>query len=386
MELMTVKEDVSKSRNINKPKWFALKDYLMKELKAGHYKPGDILPSENKLSHLVGIARNTVRQAIGELEKEGLVERVRGSGTFVKNIQETEISRKTFLDAYSLIIPEIRRTLYPSLVKGFDNQSRSNYHQVLICNTDYDINKQGDIILQIVDKGIAGVAMVPPTFVLTPTHHIRQLQSNDIPVVFCHRRVPDISAPLVSWDWEEVGRLAGGAFIKHGHREIMFVGVYQYEITEAYARGLTKVMEDAGLTLRNDRLLYGTRKTEPNGDEIKDKMILNALRAPDRPTAVFCSDDNEAERVFWLAHEDGIKVPQELSIIGFGDQRRDSVFQKKLVSVTIDEFEVGVKAAEVLGQMCSGNRPMNSNDRIMINLEIMGKDTLGPGPHLYCVD
>ena len=73
-------------------------------------------------------------------------------------------------------------------------------------------------------------------------------------------------------------------------------------------------------------------------------------------------------------------MPQELSIIGFGDTRRQTIFQKRLVSVAINEFEIGVKAAESLGQMCSGSRPIDNNESFMMDLEIIGEDTLGPAP------
>ncbi len=376
MRFGTVRKEIDNSRQANVPKWSVLRDYFLSEFEAGRYKPGDLLPSENQLSQSIGVARNTIRQAISELEKEGLVYRVRGSGTFVKKIDEEKAAPKKFQDTYSLIIPEIRRTLYPSLVKGLDSQARSHYHQVMICNTDYDIGKQGDIILQLVDKGMGGVVMVPPTFNATPAHHIRQLHSNGIPVVFCHRRVPNVSAPFVGWDWEKVGRLAGSAFLEKGHRDIMFIGVYQYQITEAYARGLSQVMGAFGLRLSEDRVIYGPQKTTPNGDEIKEEMIRKALRSPNRPTAVFCSDDNEAERVYWLAHEEGIRVPEDLSLIGFGDTRRETVFQKKLVSVAIDEFDVGAKAAELLEKMRTGVIPMNHDEDFMVELKIIGKDTL----------
>ena len=360
-------------------KWHALKRSLQEDLESGHYKPGDPLPSENRLSKISGLARNTVRQALAELEKQGLIYRVRGSGTFFSDPQSTKPEnpvRKT-LEAFCLVIPEIRRTLYPSLVKGFDYRSSHNYHQVMICNTDYDIRKQGDIILQIVDQRMAGVAICSSPLAATPPHHVRQLHSNQIPVVYCHRRIADVPAPYIGWDWRQAGLIAGRCFIANGHRDIAYLGVYPYEITVAYEEGLRQALEENGWQLPNDRVYYGPDHETGGQADAMDEIVINILRNPDRPTAIFCSDDNEAERVFWLAFQQGIKIPDDLSIIGFGNTFRDTVFRRQLISVAVNEYELGVKAAEVLLEICAGRRSLTSNEEFMMPLELTEGCTLG---------
>ncbi|HEV56470.1 MAG TPA: GntR family transcriptional regulator [Phycisphaerales bacterium] len=373
-----LQSQVDKDRSSAGPKWRVVKRYFVEALRSGRYRAGDALPSENQLSQATGMARNTVRQALAELEREGLIHRIRGSGTFVSAVDPAVAAKSGTLEAYSLIIPEIRRSLFPSLAKGFDAHAGSENHQTLICNTDYDIHKQGNIILQIIDKRMAGVAIVPPTTQTTPVHQIRQLRANHIPVVFCHRGVPGVTAPVITWDFEQVGQIAARALVERGHRDVLFFGIYRYEVTEAYERGLRAVMESRGLRLPRERVVHGP--SEIGADDAKDRMLLEILRRPDRPTAVFCSDDNEAERVFWIAYQIGIRVPDELSIIGFGDAHRHTVFFKRLASVTVDEFELGVRAAQTLGQMCAGRRPWDSPERVLMDLALVGEGTLGPRP------
>src|SRR5690606_4320478 len=89
----------------------------------------------------------------------------------------------THLTAFALLAPEVRGGYYPSLIKGFDGGAGELSHQVLTCSTDNDVRKQGDVVLHLIDKRVSGVAMVPPTVGPPPTHQIRQLQANGIPVV-----------------------------------------------------------------------------------------------------------------------------------------------------------------------------------------------------------
>ena len=142
-----------------RPKYEVIKEILVEGLESGHYDPGSALPSENTLIRKLGVARNTIRQAIDELVKDGLVKRIQGKGNyFIRNGTNGSEGR---LAVFSLILPEISRGLYPTLAKGFDNQAGSLHQQILLCNTDFDINKQGNIILQMIERGVAGVALVP---------------------------------------------------------------------------------------------------------------------------------------------------------------------------------------------------------------------------------
>ena len=69
-----------------KPKYEQLKSFVLAELHSGRLKPGDALPSEPKLADSLQVARNTIRQALGELEQEGVIERIKGQGTFVRDV------------------------------------------------------------------------------------------------------------------------------------------------------------------------------------------------------------------------------------------------------------------------------------------------------------
>ncbi len=369
------------SHNNSGPKWHVMKRYLMSALNSGQYKPGDVLPSEIHLSKTVGLARNTVRQALAELEKEGLVRRVKGSGTYIT--EQKEKSARKSLEAYGLILPEFRRSLFPSLVTGFEYKAGLNHHQVMICSTEYDTRKQGDIILQMIDKQMDGIAIVTPTITPTPPHQIRQLQSNGIPVVFCHRRISDTLAPLLSWDWQEVGRKIGQLLLSKGHHEIMYYGVCHYELTEGYEKGLRQILEAHGLPLPEHRVIYGpeAKSQDREGmDEIKDEVIRHILRGEDRPTAIFCSDDNEAERVYWLAIQEGLRVPEDLTLIGFGNTLRDTFFRKQLASVTVNEHDLGAKAAELLDEMRLGQQSIHYDKTFNMELSFYPGQTFGSSP------
>lgn len=377
MSLTKTKQAVSTGLQENtrvQPKWQSLVRRLSAELMQGDYQPGEILPSENHLAKSTGFARSTVRQAFAQLEKEGFVKRVQGKGTIVSPRKQNNNGQK--LEMFGLIMPGLRRTLYPSLIKGFDQGATQEHHQVMICNTDNSVDKQGNIILQLLDKGVVGVSLVPTTRATTPIQHIRYLQSNNIPVVFCHRPVEGVKAPCIGWDVNEVGRIAGRAMVACGHRDILYFGVYRYRVSLAHESGLREVLEEAGLSLPAERVLYGPPSGQDEEGDQKEALLRAALSKDNRPTAVLCNDDTEAERVYWVAMELGLRVPEDVSIIGFGDIHRDTIFRKHLTSVVVDELELGRRAARLLCEMSAGEKPIEYSERHIMELQLHRGRTL----------
>ncbi|AQQ09117.1 Arabinose metabolism transcriptional repressor [Sedimentisphaera cyanobacteriorum] len=348
----------------SRPKYEIIKEFLLDELKSGHFKQGQALPSENMLIDRLGVARNTVRNAIDELVKEGYVRRVHGKGNYFTQLNH---GKEEQLAVLSLLLPEISHGIYPVLAKGFDHCAALNRHQVLLCNTDFNISKQGDIVLQMLDKNVSGVAMVPALKPQTPAYHATQLQQHDIPVVFCHRPVAGVSAPLITWDAAEVSRLAARELLDKGHGQIAYFARTRYTMTEIHEDTLRKTLAEGGLELPAKHIFYGNGPGEGPDYQLQKRMdaLKPMVGGADPITAIFCNDDEEAELVQFALKELGLRIPEDVSLIGFGDRHaRNGVFLDRLTSVTIDEYELGGRAAKVLDEIRTGQRPINSDEVI----------------------
>jgi DNA-binding LacI/PurR family transcriptional regulator len=361
-------------------KYEIIKDFLVEELAEGNFAEGQLLPSETVMVEALGVARNTVRQAISELQEDGVVERIQGKGTYFKIKANEKPSQQSGL--FGLILPELSRGLYPLLARGFDNGARSGHHQMVVCNSGFNISEQGNIILQLIDKKVAGVALVPALSPPTPPFHIRHLNEVGIPVVYCHRGVSDVTAPLVTWDPEEIGRMAGQAFLAQGHVNVAYFARYRYVHTERQERGFRKILGDHGVDLSEDRVYYGASLDHTPGEiDLKSQVLKTLLTGNDPVTAIFCNDDDEAELVHHLVMNMGYHVPGDLSLIGFGDTlARSGVFRSQLTSVTVNEFDLGARAAAVLHEMRDGDRPLNSDETIHLPISLVKGRTLGPVP------
>ena len=352
-------------------KYELLKEHLVSEMLSGQLKPGQALPGERHLEETLGIARLTIRQAMASLENDGLIRRVQGKGNFVEADARKKLQQGQ--DIFALVVPETRGGFYPSLLHGFEAAAGDIHHQTIICNTGEDMGRQADIILQLLDKDIGGVALNPSGKTPTPTHQVRQLRKNGIPVVFCHRRIDGIEAPLLSIPFHEVGRLAGKALVDKGHRQIAFFTGHPSATTKAYEEGLREALQSGGCNISDEFIYHSVTDREEEIWPVLQRMFA----APKPPTGIFVSFDDLAEVIYLLLPRLGLRVPEDVSLVGFGGAWRDGAMMRRMTSVVVDEIDTGRQAVSLLHEMRCGDRPIDDNEEFVMGLNLSEGQTLG---------
>jgi GntR family transcriptional regulator, arabinose operon transcriptional repressor len=361
-----------------RPKYERLRSFIASEVVRGRLQPGAILPSEQQLSEILRIARTTVRQAMAELEKDGVVQRRHGAGTFVSDSPEN--ARRLGLDVLALVVPGGTTGFWPSLQAGFQNAAAESHKQILVCNTENDVGKQANIFIQLVQKRVAGVALAPTSLPLTPAYQVRHLQDHGIPVVLCHRGIEEIDAPLLAIPFHEVGRRAGELLLSHGHKRVAYFSMHERtEASAGYEAGLREALHAAGGDLP-ESLIYWGRSASPDVG-VQTDGVLDALRRvfkqPDPPTAIMASFDPLAEHIYLMLPQLGLRVPEDVSLVGFGGTNRDGAITKRLTSIVIDEEDIGRRAAKILKEMSDGQRPLYDTEKIVVSVGVAAGQTLG---------
>ncbi|MCC7086661.1 MAG: GntR family transcriptional regulator [Pirellulales bacterium] len=355
-------------RNTRQPKHRQVREFVLEQMAVGRLKVGDSLPAEGVLAESLGVGRNTVRHALGDLARQGFIERVQGRGVFVT--REVQLQREASMGVFGLILPDVRGSLYPSLIKGFGEVAGTSRHSIAICETCNELGRQGDAILQMIDRRVAGIAMVPTTDGV-PIHQLRQLEEHGIPTVLCHRGVEDVAATVITWPWEEVARVAAREIVKRGHRHAAFVAYKRYRYTEMYETTFRQSLAEHGLALPVDRVVYHEDFIRPSGDDQARRALTAMLQSPNPPTAIFANDIDVGERVYLETMHLGMRVPEDLSIVAFGGKWREGSIREQLASVAIDEVELGRRAAKVLGRLQANRSSWSQEQKMVMPLEFI---------------
>lgn len=361
-------------------KYQRLRSELLGQIAIGTYRPGEALPGEHQLAEMMRVSRTTVRQTLGDLEREGLVTRVQGKGTFVA--ERTSESTATRTASLALLVPDVATGYYPTLVAGFDRAANEVGRPVIVCNTHNEIDKQANHLMRLIDQRVAGILLNPSTHAVTPAYQVRLAQEAGIPVVLLHRGVPDVQAPVLELPTVEIGRRAGKLIAEAGHRRVGFLASHRYASSEVYERGLREALLAAGIELPADYVDYGDMKKFDADDYQVYELYLESrlkelLSGPNRPTALFVSYDTIAEMVYLIAQRMGLRVPDDLSIVCFGGAERKGAIVRRLTAITVDEADTARQAVDLLMQMQSGDRSLKSSEAISMSLGISCGQTLG---------
>jgi len=362
-----------------RPKYQRVCDHLYSEVRAGRLAPGQALPPEAKLSEILGVSRGTLRQALGKMEDDGMLERVQGRGTFLTSEQQRESRKKR--DALAFITPEIQEGGYPSLIQGFEEGCAGLQHQMVVCKSGNDLARQADLMMQLIDQEVGGVALVPATVSPTPAYQLNLLRKLFVPVVCCHRTVSGIKAPSVVISGIENGVKAGRALVERGHRHIVYLFSHRYSMVDEREAGLRAALaahpDAAACRLQLEE--YGG--TAPPIDAASrtaiGATITRIMSQPNRPTAIFCGSMPEAEQIYLYAQEQGWSIPGDVSLVAFGSTWRDGALAQRIASVCVDEHEIGVCAARLLNEMRTGVRAIDNTEQIISPTSLFAGETLG---------
>jgi GntR family transcriptional regulator of arabinose operon len=357
-----------------------LRAQLLGQIAGGRFCPGDALPSENQLAEMMQVSRTTVRQTLGDLEREGHVFRVQGKGTFVSKRQSEEaIALRSML---SLVVPDVSSGYYPSLVAGFDRAASETGRPIVVCNSYNDVDKQASQLMRLIDQRVAGVLLNPSTQCHTPAYQVRLCQDAGIAVVLLHRSVPGASAPTLELPFEEIGRRAGRLIVESGHRRAAFFASHRYQASELMEAGFRRALESCDGHVLDEHVDYGNLRNLTNEDyqaheQYLEQRMRQIFSSTNRPTAVFVSFDATAEMIYLIAERMGLRVPGDLSIVCFGGADRKGAVLRRLTAVTVDEEAAAFQAVKLLSDMSEGRRPIESQESILMQLGFSSGMTLG---------
>jgi len=364
-----------------------LAEELRKAVELGLLHTGEQLPTIRQLAEETGLTYNAVNRAFAILQAEGLLISRKRAGTFVaeKSISHAPPARTTMMRVFALIGPELTTGFYPALQKGLDQAAGARGYQIITSNTDNDVRVQADTILQLMDKSVAGVAIVPATLGPSPAHHIRLLQRQQIPVVMLHRGVEDVQAPLIAIPADRVGELAGRTIAERGHARVAYCASQRAGSSLNYERGLRRTLAETGLALREEDIDYGDIVLFDNQNYADYEAHLDAwftqrMHGPDRPTALFTSFESLGEIAYLVAMRHGLRVPEDLSIVTVGGLDRRGAIGRRLASVTIHEQQAGALTASLLDQMVRGERALDDNESFTIEVGFDEAQSLGRAP------
>ncbi|MBT2288148.1 GntR family transcriptional regulator [Paenibacillus albidus] len=329
------------------PKYMQLKNELLSWIQSGRMKPEEKAPSEHEIAGQFGMSRQTVRQALGQLEKEGWLYRLQGKGTFVARQETRSLQQSSMI---GMMTTHISDYIFPHIVRGAEARLRSGGYSMMLSSTDNDKNKERENLEMMLSQPFKGL-IIEPTKSAQGNPNLElflSLAIHRIPFIMINERYPELHCPCLKLDDEAGGFMAAEHLIELGHREI--AGFFKTDDLQGANRlkGFTRAFHKHRLTLGRDTVTHYTTEQKHT---VPYEAALRMLQSPQRPTAFVCYNDELAVLLLEAVRQTGLSVPDDLSIIGFDDSTLATATEVKLTTLSHPKQEMGIQAANMLMEM-----------------------------------
>jgi GntR family transcriptional regulator, arabinose operon transcriptional repressor len=349
-------------------KYQKVKETLAGEIERGKYTLGERLPSEKQLAEQFSVSIITVRQAVEALSREGFVEKIQGSGTYIRHLRPA-IERKI----WAFVVPDLKELWYASVAEGIEEVSRAAGIAVVVVGTDQE-EESGENIRRIVTMGADGLIIAPSSSRRPESTSLLELSMAGVPFVFCGDYVTEVEAPRVLWDYRGGARMGVEHLLAQGHRRIAFLSHPATNPSQAMWEGYRAALTGAGADPWPPRGLQA--KSFEQTDLYRAARDLLALWP--RPTAVFCAHDSVAQYMCQAAADAGLKIPEELSVVGFYGFHLARTGDFPLTTVAVPTYELGQEAGKILLRMMMGG---SVNPEVILPSTLrLGRTTAPPLP------
>lgn len=351
-----------------RPKYRMIQERIRLGIANGSLAPAGKLPSEHDLASMFGVAYMTVRTAINGLADQGLLHRIHGKGTFVAG----PVPESTSAGMLAIVVPSLASLwnvpgiyYFPSIIQGFCAEAtRLGYEPTMI-------GREGDSFSTTsgVFHNLAGAACV--MVCREDSRALETLRDAGVPVVGVNRYHGRRAISYVVADQAGGVAAALGYLLDLGHRRIAFL--------EGPRGNLGADERRAGfITARTECSLEPVDAGSWPGDYTDVSGMLRTeelLSRKLRPTAIVTAGDLIAAGAMKAARQAGIRVPDDLSIIGYGDFEIATHLRPALTTVRLPLAELGAQAVLMLHEQISG---VPRQKPVMLHTSLVERESVGP--------
>lgn len=349
------------------PLYQRVQEYIRDLISSNVLKVGDRIPTEKDLMERFGVSKITVVNALAGLVNEKIITRVPGKGTFVSE-PEPEMSATSPINSVKpvdkaggemgtrligLILPSIYDYFTIRLIQGIQQALNENDYRCVIYLSEGDIDKEKEAIKTCSSIGVEGLLIFPVDEELF-NEEILSMKFAGFPFVLIDRYLPGVETHYIASDGRLGANMAVNYLWELGHREIAICSDSPIQTVTVQERidGYMNAFKEKGALINPAHIVTGFElgsleqaETHPLYRYIKNRMA----------TAYITLNGSLAVKIYQIARQVGLKVPEDISIISFDDPT--SIIEGYSTFTHVKQFErdMGYRAAYTLLEVINGD-------------------------------
>ena len=354
------------------------------------------ITTESEIMNDYGVSRITAIKALDELEREKIIVRKKGSGTYVSS-QALNLLNNTGILSFdkfekknkttkliALVLPcNIRYAGMTEILRGVIDVMSSNEFFICTYNTYHDHVKEAKILSNLLERGIDGVICYPERDNCNFEIYNKYVESG-VPVVIVDKYIDQLPISyVVSDNYDGIYQLCE-LLVSNGHRKIAFLSNGEIgEKTSVKSRyfGYTSALNKNGISVNLDYVHTGIKEKYRNyrydnnlsvNEYFYEDFIASIIKSlkKDGVTAIVCSNDLMAIDVFKTLKMLNVSVPKEMSITGFDniEELKENDLRNILTTVQQDFYSIGKSAATLLADFINKGEFMCVRNTVPVKL------------------
>lgn len=274
---------------------------------------------------------------------------------------------------FGLVISATTNPVFARMVMAIEEKAHELGYDVILAHSLNTTEREEHVIRRLLARRVDGL-FITPVYRLHPTAPIYdELLRRGTPTVLLGHRAP-FCEKFVNVEADDMG--ASYAATKHllelGHRRIAFFsGPPAAPSSHERLEGYKKALREQGIE-PDDSLIFSAGSTTEEGE----KAALQMLNESPKATAVQTANDLIAIGAATLFLNQGIRIPQDLSLVGFGNVLVSEYFRVPLTTIRQPKLRLGLAAMESMGRLLRGERPETRR----LRAEIVVRQSSGPPP------
>lgn len=261
------------------------------------------------------------------------------------------VTRKTW--TIGVVVTTIADPFIAEVVSGIEEKANDCGYSVFLANSNADPEREMKVVHSFHERRVDGILV---TASRVGAIYVPMLSEMNVPIVLINNQHPSDFAHSVVIDNVTASRKAVEHLVKLGHKRIAYIGDrYGYQSdTERFA-GYRQALEYADVSFLPELVVHGDGKAESAGPAIE-----RLFEAATSPTAIFCYNDMTALGALRALRRRGLKVPDDVSLVGFDDLFIASYTQPLLTTVRQPHRQMGLMAMEMLLKLFSAEQAKTS--------------------------
>jgi LacI family transcriptional regulator len=316
----------------------------------------------------LGVSLMTVSKAlrnhsdISQQTRERVLKRMRELNYQPDWIARSMVTRRTYL--VGLVLPDLMHSFFAEVAKGVARKLQPLGYQVVISNSEEDGDIEQRHVEVLVNRKVDGLIIASAQ---RNAQLFETLDRSKIPYVLIDRLLPGVDANYVGVKDDELGAMATEHLVAQGCRRIAHIRGPAVATGTGRLRGFRKVLARHGMEARSDYIVSGQV-----GDNTGYAAMQELLKVKPLPDGVFCYNDPVAAGAVKAILEAGLRVPEDIAIVGAGNVHYSDLLRVPLSTVDQSSSMIGERAAELLSECMEAPTPPK---RIFIPPRLIVRDS-----------